>query len=1041
MQKFIRNAFKGDSELSYISKFEQSEKDAHNHHVATKILNLMEPLRLGGNKNSSRRWVWELMQNAKDVAHSDIGISIEINFAENGKEGTLEFRHNGQPFTVDNMIFLIEQVSTKDRKSKENVELKTTGKFGTGFLTTHLLSEIVKVESIVKEPKEPYRKFELLLDRSGRDIDDIIKSVGVSLASLRDIDLQPEFDQYSPAEISTVFRYKLNESGIEVAKKGLEDLSTSLSFTLTFLSEIKSVALINDGLRYELSQTIAEVGEDIKIYTVILDTQNGKSETKIAVLSKNNTCIAVQIEDRNGQICLKEFDFSIPRLFCDFPLIGTEDFSFPVIINSPLFHLNESRNGIYLTDELGTEIDENRAIVTDAVDLYYTLLEYASAHNWANIYLLAKFPPMKEKEWISKSWFERSVVDPIKEKLLKIPIIDTENYGRISILDADNNSNVWFPSSPEEELRNRIWDLANLWIPSKLPRKADVNVWYEIRWEGCRELSLEVLTRNIQNKKCLEKLEEALVKPTDPVRWLNSYYELINLDEGLLAAIMNDKYVVIPNQNGIFKKRSELKSDEQIEEELKNALAILKVDARDHLRHKGVYTGQIKYDIKSQSDIINEINKILQEGRNEKIGDACDYLVTLFSTDAEFPREREEIFEFCKVAYPEAVNAKREIRQWSAKIWLEVDKKQLQRITGLISQTKNVGALTEKLKFGATAETLSWLNRFTSFLTQRDFDNLLNHKKEPILPNQNRDFRAKDDLFLDDGEIDEPLKDISAELGYDFRDELLDRNIDLDLPQNRTKNQTHVAEEITRLVQLKLREEFSRTDETKRIFKKLYLWLTQNKEKAEKSFEELYKNKHKLFDDDEIAENVQKAEELCELMEEFGVSSVPSLRQILQANRTHSFIEPRSQITQETLASLGVISIEELEEALKDKNIADEFIHTSTPSLEMFQYAQRLISRAKANVIAYLKSLPNYDCDELEELATTVIGGIKKDGLMIHIVIRPSDNGEVIVYYNSEKDSLDFENAELWTDNGRDDPERLTLGKILKNTGISRIPV
>jgi hypothetical protein len=136
------------------------------------------------------------MQNAKDVAHDDIGVSIEINFEENDQEGSLEFKHNGKPFSIDNLTFLIEQVSTKERKSKENVKLKTTGKWGTGFLTTHLLSEIVEVESIVKEPEEPYRKFHLLLDRSGRDIEDVIDSVNTSLASLENMDSQPAFDGY-----------------------------------------------------------------------------------------------------------------------------------------------------------------------------------------------------------------------------------------------------------------------------------------------------------------------------------------------------------------------------------------------------------------------------------------------------------------------------------------------------------------------------------------------------------------------------------------------------------------------------------------------------------------------------------------------------------------------------------------------------------------------------------------------------------------------------------------------------------------------------
>lgn len=35
-------------------------------------------------------------------------------------------------------------ISTKDRTKEEDGKRKTTGKFGTGFLTTHLLSEIVK---------------------------------------------------------------------------------------------------------------------------------------------------------------------------------------------------------------------------------------------------------------------------------------------------------------------------------------------------------------------------------------------------------------------------------------------------------------------------------------------------------------------------------------------------------------------------------------------------------------------------------------------------------------------------------------------------------------------------------------------------------------------------------------------------------------------------------------------------------------------------------------------------------------------------------
>lgn len=1026
--------------MAYNTKINESKNKVYNHAIATKILDLMDELRLGENENSSRRWIWELMQNAKDVAHEDIGVSIEINFQADEEEGYIEFKHNGQPFSIDNLTFLIEQVSTKERNQEETSKIKTTGKFGTGFLTTHLLSEVVEVESIVKEPDEPYRKFNLLLDRSGRDIEEIIRSVNNALASLEKIDLQPSLDQYLSSDFNTVFRYKLEKDGIEVAKRGLKDLHISLVFMLAFLPRIKSVKIMNENVLYELSQIVDEVEKDIRIHTVYQFTPKGKSETKIALLFKNDTYIAIEIEYRESQIFLKEFDPLVPKLFCDFPLIGTEDFSFPVVINSPGFNPIEPRNGIYLTDKTDIKIDQNKSIINDAVELYYALLEYASTNNWGNIYLLAKIPSIKEKNWISKKWFESEIIGPIKERLLKTPIVDTEKYGRIPIINEDSKPNVWFPFSSKEEIRNKIWDLANLWIPSKLPRKNDVGVWYQIIWSGCSRLTLEAITNSIQSRENLNNLGKELVKLTDSIKWLNSYYELLNLDEELMNAVINDKYTVIPNQNGFFKPRSELRLDKGIEEELKNVLSILDIDCRDYLLHNKVYTGQMKYYVKTQEDIINEINEIIQNSGNENISQACDYLVTVFSDDKQFPKERKEIFDFCKVIYPDDVNSKRKIDKWSEKIWLEADKKELKWITQEISKTENIEALTIRLNFNNATQTLNWLNIFISFLVKHDFGNLLNLKTEPILPNQNGKFKAKDDLFLDDGEIDETLKDISAELGFDFRDELLDINVFLELPQNRTKSQTHVAEEIVRLITPKFAE-FPRTDETKQIFKKIYLWFNKNKEVAGKFFGDLYHNKHRLYDDDEIAENLQKAEELSDLMGEFGIDDLSTLRQVLQTNRIQSTINQKEQITQETLVSLGVTSIEELEEALKDKDIADKFIHTSTPTIEMFKYVQGLISRAKTNVIEYLKTLPDYDCTEIEELATTVIGGIKKDGLMIHVVVRPSDNGEVIIYYSSEKDTLDYANAELWIDNGVDKPKHLTLGKILKITGINRIPV
>lgn len=1025
--------------MSYSSKLQESKQKVYKHAVATKILDLMDKLRLDDNEDSSRRWIWELMQNAKDVAHLGSPISLAIDFRTNDGTRVVEFKHNGKPFSMDNITFLIEQVSTKDRDKQDGTRPTTTGKFGTGFLTTHLLSEKVEIEGVIKEPDEPYRKFNIVLDRTGRSTDEMMTSLDNSLLALENVDAQQTFDDYSPDDFNTVFRYILDRDGVHVAEKGLDDLRQSLIFTLVFLPEIRFIDIVHENTRYELSDTVVQAGDDIKVYTIVKRNPDGVSETKIAVLTKNGTSIAVEINYENGRIGLRGINSLVPRLFCDFPLVGSEDFPFPVVINSSSFNPNEPRNGIYLTDRPDARIVENKSIMTQAVELYISLLEYASGNNWDEIYVLAMLPNLKVKEWMSRTWVQDQVIDPIRAKLLRTPIVDTVTNDRISILDDDGKTNAWFPSAGKQEHRHRIWDLANVWIPTRLPRRRDIDIWYGIIWSECGKLSVDVLSVNISNKRNLADLGADLVEGSNPLDWLNSYFELLNMEDEYLNDIANDKFAVIPNQHGEFRKKSELMQDGEIEEELKNVLAILEEDPRGYLNHKDIRPGKLKYPVKSQDNVIEDINRIITQMENTRIGEACDYLITLYSDDKQFPPERESLFHFCTRVFPDSVNAKRYIGKWSKGIWQEVDRLETRRIVQAISETENIENLTYKLHFNSTSTCLEWLNTLVSFLTRHRFGHLLNQEESPILPNQHGFFVIKDELFLD-GEIDEELKEICADLGHDLRGELLDASIYLDLSNTRTVTDWDVSEEIRRLVTPKFGE-FPRSSETRRIFKQLYLWLTKNKQKAETLFSDLYANKHKFYDDDEVAESIQKAEVYSEIMNEFGVETVDDLREILQNHSTQIHVHAQSQITQETLISLGVTSADELEKALADKELAAQFTHITTPTVEMFLYVQGLIDRAKKNVIEHLVRHPDYDCSELEELAPTVIGGIKKDGLMIHVVVRPSDNGEVIVYYSSEKDTLDYANAELWTDNGVDEPLHLTLGKILKKTGINRIPV
>ena len=70
---------------------------------------------------SEKRWIWELIQNAKDVPNNFGRVEIKIELTKE----SLKFMHNGQYFSVENVLGILQQVSSKDSNNKD----EQTGKF------------------------------------------------------------------------------------------------------------------------------------------------------------------------------------------------------------------------------------------------------------------------------------------------------------------------------------------------------------------------------------------------------------------------------------------------------------------------------------------------------------------------------------------------------------------------------------------------------------------------------------------------------------------------------------------------------------------------------------------------------------------------------------------------------------------------------------------------------------------------------------------------------------------------------------------------
>jgi len=104
----------------------------------------------------ARRWIWELIQNARDSKKE--GVHIKIHFAESQR--SVSFSHDGKYFNRLNLLRLITQISDKIE------EQDNTGRFGTGFITTNLLSKIIQIQGPYLKEDRNHTNLNFVIDRS-----------------------------------------------------------------------------------------------------------------------------------------------------------------------------------------------------------------------------------------------------------------------------------------------------------------------------------------------------------------------------------------------------------------------------------------------------------------------------------------------------------------------------------------------------------------------------------------------------------------------------------------------------------------------------------------------------------------------------------------------------------------------------------------------------------------------------------------------------------------------------------------------------------
>lgn len=202
--------------------------------VSKRLRELNQP-----NDIDRKRWIWELLQNAKDTITSNPDRdSIKARILIDGD--LVKFQHDGDPFTADARLGLLYKYS----EDKENAE--STGRFGTGFLTTHCLSKVVTIESNMYGDENAIVGFSVTMYRDGFTEQELLEGLGKMRASEL---------YYSEPYDWTTYTYHINsESGRRAVQLGKENFKENIAQTLLFCKELSSVELIDNSERISIER-------------------------------------------------------------------------------------------------------------------------------------------------------------------------------------------------------------------------------------------------------------------------------------------------------------------------------------------------------------------------------------------------------------------------------------------------------------------------------------------------------------------------------------------------------------------------------------------------------------------------------------------------------------------------------------------------------------------------------------------------------------------------------------------------------------------
>ena len=291
---------------------------------------------------------------------------------------TIRFEHDGAPFTSEELAALLSGGSSKDFESQ-----KTTGRFGTGFLVTHVLAESVRLRGLL-QLDERVECFDLTLDRGGDEVA-ILANIQQSHEAIRAAEPVPNLNTVQ----SAVLEYACGEAN--VFSLGLQELRRALPYlygTRRTLGKVELPAGDGEIEIWEPSE-VEETSNDneymeFRTITVTSGHMPKRSLRVYRFLEEHDALAAVLVvveqTSRDQTVCLPDAD--APRVFREYPLFSSGFLPINFVFDGK-FDVEQERRGLLMSVN-------DKALLKQAFSAGALAVKYAIEQKWQNAHWLAR---------------------------------------------------------------------------------------------------------------------------------------------------------------------------------------------------------------------------------------------------------------------------------------------------------------------------------------------------------------------------------------------------------------------------------------------------------------------------------------------------------------------------------------------------------------------------------------------------------------------------------------------------------------------------